>query len=76
VQLGNPGTDIGLQTNRGIALSGALPICEIKGPIDTLVIAGGPGSETGSYDESFVAWIADASTRTRRVASICTGLSF
>ena len=73
VQLGNPGTDASLQTNRGIALSGALPIHEIKGPIDTLVIAGGPGSETGSYDESFVAWIADASTRSRRVASICTG---
>jgi transcriptional regulator GlxA family with amidase domain len=73
VQLGNPSTDAGLQTNRGIALSGALPIHEIKGSIDTLVIAGGPGSETGSYDESFVAWIADASTRSRRVASICTG---
>ena len=73
VQLGNPGTGSGLQTNRGIALSGALPIREIKGSIDTLVIAGGPGSETGSYDESFVAWIADASKRSRRVASICTG---
>jgi transcriptional regulator GlxA family with amidase domain len=73
VQLANPGKDASLQTNRGIALSGALPIHEIKGSIDTLVIAGGPGSETGSYDENFVAWIADASTRSRRVASICTG---
>src|ERR1700749_2030930 len=73
VQLANPGKDASLQTNRGIALSGALPIHEIKGSIDTLVIAGGPGSETGSYDEKFVAWIADASTRSRRVASICTG---
>jgi transcriptional regulator GlxA family with amidase domain len=73
VQLGNPGTDSNLQTNRGIALAGAVPICEIAGTIDTLVIAGGPGSETGRYDESFVAWIADASARSRRVASICTG---
>jgi len=73
VQLGNPGKDTNLQTNRGIALAGALPIHEITGPIDTLVIAGGPGSETGSYDEKFVAWIAEASTRSRRVASICTG---
>jgi len=47
VQLGNPGTHTSLQTNRGIALSGALPIHEIKGPIDTLVIAGGPGSHRG-----------------------------
>jgi transcriptional regulator GlxA family with amidase domain len=73
VQLGSPGTDGNLQTSRGIALSGAVPIGEIKGPIDTLVIAGGLGAETGLYDENFVAWIAEASTRSRRVASICTG---
>jgi transcriptional regulator GlxA family with amidase domain len=73
VQLGNPGTEPNLQTNRGISLAGAVPIAEINGPIDTLVIAGGPGSETGIYDKNFVAWIAEASTRSRRVASICTG---
>jgi transcriptional regulator GlxA family with amidase domain len=73
VQLGNPGTEANLQTNRGIALAGAIPIREITGPIDTLVIVGGPGAETGFYEESFVAWIAEASTRSRRVASVCTG---
>lgn len=73
VQLGTPGTDTHLQTTRGIALTGAIPISEINGPIDTLVIVGGPGSETGVYDDSFVAWIADASKRSRRVVSICTG---
>jgi transcriptional regulator GlxA family with amidase domain len=73
VQLGSSGTDAHLQTNRGIALAGAIPISEINGPIDTLVIVGGPGSETGLYDKSFVAWIAEASKRSRRVASICTG---
>jgi transcriptional regulator GlxA family with amidase domain len=73
VQLGNPGSETSLQTNRRISLAGATPIDEIKGPIDTLMITGGPGAETGIYDERFVAWITEASARSRRVASICTG---
>jgi len=73
VVLGNPGQKRTLRTNRNIALTEALPIHEITGPIDTLVIAGGPGAETGSYDPEFVAWIADAAKRSRRIASICTG---
>lgn len=73
VQLGNPGSERSLLTNRKIALTEATPIAEITGAIDTLIIAGGPGSETGVYDETFVAWIAEAATRSRRVASICTG---
>jgi transcriptional regulator GlxA family with amidase domain len=73
VVLGNPGKGRTLQTNRNIALAEALPIHEITGAIDTLVIAGGPGSETGSYAPEFVAWIADAAKRSRRIASICTG---
>lgn len=73
VQLANPGTERTLRTNREIELGNATPIEEIHGPIDTLVIAGGPGAESGIYDSQFVAWIADAATRSRRVASICTG---
>src|SRR6202041_3095840 len=68
VQLGNPGYERSLRTNRGIALSDAKPIEEITGPIDTLIIAGGPGAETGRYDKDFVAWIAAAGAHSRRVA--------
>ncbi|MBB5063045.1 GlxA family transcriptional regulator [Granulicella mallensis] len=73
VQIGNPGMENSLRTHRGVSLTDAAPIKEIKGPIDTLVIAGGPGSETGIYDEEFVSWIAEAGARSRRIASICTG---
>jgi transcriptional regulator GlxA family with amidase domain len=62
-----------LETNRRMSLTGAIPLQEISGPIDTLVIAGGPGAESGIYDESYLGWIADAASRSRRVASICTG---
>ena len=50
-----------------------MPIAEINGPIDTLVVAGGPGAEAGVYDPFFMAWIGEAAKRSRRVASICTG---
>ena len=73
VQLGNPGQDRCLQTNRGVSLTGATPIEEIVGPIDTLIITGGSGAETSVYDERFVSWIAATAGQSRRVASICTG---
>jgi transcriptional regulator GlxA family with amidase domain len=73
IQLGNPGQEQTLKTNRGLSLTDATPISEIKEPIDTLVIVGGPGAEMGAYDERFVSWIAAAAGRCRRVASICTG---
>jgi transcriptional regulator GlxA family with amidase domain len=73
IQLANPGFERALQTNRGVVLADATPIADVQGPIDTLVIAGGPGAESGSYDPSFIAWIEKAGRQSRRVASICTG---
>ena len=73
IQLANPGMQRTLQTNRGVVLADATPIAEIRGPIDTLLIAGGPGAESGRYDPTFIAWIAKAAKESRRVASICTG---
>jgi len=66
------GTDH-LRTNRGISLSGAVSLASVSYPIDTLVIAGGPGAECGEYDAGYVRWIVEAAGRSRRVASICTG---
>jgi transcriptional regulator GlxA family with amidase domain len=73
IQLANPGLERTLRTNRGVMLADATPIADVQGPIDTLVIAGGPGAENGSYDPNFIAWIAKAGSHARRVASICTG---
>jgi transcriptional regulator GlxA family with amidase domain len=46
---------------------------EIAGPIDTLVVAGGGGVGTARHDGNLVDAIAAAATRSRRVASVCTG---
>lgn len=62
-----------LETNRGIKLGGAVPHESISGSIDTLVVAGGLGAESGHYDDAYLGWISDAARRSRRVASICTG---
>src|SRR5277367_3822141 len=73
VVVGNPGAERALQTHRKFALTNAVPTAEITGPIDTLVVAGGPSAESGTYDPVFVAWIAAMARQSRRVASICTG---
>src|ERR1700729_938339 len=73
VQLGSPNGLNTLRTNRGIDLGNALPLSECTGPIDTLVIVGGPGAESGNYDRELIRWITEAAGRARRVASICTG---
>lgn len=62
-----------LETSRGIGLAGAVSRESVTGHIDTLIIAGGPGAESGRYDQGYVEWIAEASKRSRRVAAICTG---
>jgi transcriptional regulator GlxA family with amidase domain len=73
IRLANPGLERTLQTNRGVVLADAIPIADIDGPIDTLIVTGGPGAESGNYDPDFIAWIAKAAGHSRRVASICTG---
>ena len=62
-----------LRSHRGLGLTDAKPLREFKGAIDTLVVAGGVGAEGGGHDEHFLAWIREAASRSRRVASICTG---
>jgi transcriptional regulator GlxA family with amidase domain len=73
VQLATPGAGQTLETNRGLVLGPATPITAIRDPIDILIVAGGPGAESGSYDPRFITWISDAAKRSRRIASICTG---
>jgi transcriptional regulator GlxA family with amidase domain len=44
-----------------------------RGPIDTLIAPGGRGVHVAIHDERLVRWVAAASKRSRRVASVCTG---
>jgi transcriptional regulator GlxA family with amidase domain len=73
ILLGAPDGSNLIQTSRGFALTGAVPLDQLAAPIDTLLITGGPGAESGTYDPAYIAWIAAAAARSRRVAAICTG---
>ena len=44
-----------------------------KEPIDILLVPGGPGPRTLVDDAPFLAWLTEAGTRARLLASVCTG---
>jgi transcriptional regulator GlxA family with amidase domain len=56
-----------------VALYPDRTIDRCRGPIDTLVVAGGRGVQAAARDERLVEWIKAAARRSRRVTSVCTG---
>ena len=48
-------------------------IARCRGPIDTLIVAGGFGVERAQDDAALIRWIRSAARRSRRVASVCSG---
>ena len=44
-----------------------------RGPIDTLMVAGGEGTAAAMADDRLVAWLRTAASSARRVASVCSG---
>ena len=57
----------------GFALLPETSIAACRGPIDTLIVAGGFGVQAAAQDEALAAWLRSAGRRSRRVASVCTG---
>jgi transcriptional regulator GlxA family with amidase domain len=56
----------------GLGLSvNALP--RAGAPLDTLLVAGGPGVDAAAADPVLVKWIGQRAVKARRVASVCTG---
>ena len=60
-------------TNCGLVLTGTKTFRTLRGPIDTLLVAGGSGVETAAHDEELLLWLQKAAQRVRRIGSICTG---
>jgi transcriptional regulator GlxA family with amidase domain len=60
-------------TNCGLTLIGSETFRTLRGPIDTLLIAGGSGLETAAQDQSLLVWLRIIAPRVRRIGSICTG---
>lgn len=60
-------------TNCGLSLSPALDYRDVSEPLDTLLIAGGRGTEKAAADKKLIEWIRSSSGKARRYGSICTG---
>jgi transcriptional regulator GlxA family with amidase domain len=60
-----------IATGAGYAIVPAGALEDVRGPVDTLLVAGGAGARHAPPD--VVATVRDLAERSRRVASVCTG---
>ena len=62
-----------LRCSSGLALVADTAYPSVRGPIDTLLVAGGRGVGAALRDDVLVSWIGRAARRSRRVAGVCSG---
>jgi transcriptional regulator GlxA family with amidase domain len=62
----------GITASSGLGLA-VKPLSRASAPLDTLLIAGGPGVDVAAEDPVLVKWIGQRAAKARRVASVCTG---
>jgi transcriptional regulator GlxA family with amidase domain len=61
------------RASNGLRLVPDRSLAACRGPIDTLVLAGGRGVRALAGDERLISWLRLAAGRSRRVTSVCTG---
>jgi transcriptional regulator GlxA family with amidase domain len=61
-----------IRTSSGLAL-GATPLRRVRGPLGTLLVAGGPGASAGELDGELLRHVRRLAGRAERVASVCSG---
>ena len=62
-----------LTTSSGIRVIADRSIAQVRGPIDTILVAGGRGTTTALRDRAMIEWLRGSMRRTRRICSVCTG---
>src|SRR5438094_8884314 len=62
-----------LIANCGLRISADRTFREVRGKIDTLLVAGGEAIEKNEISPEAVRWMRRSSRRIRRIASVCTG---
>ena len=67
-----PTQDGQITLTNGLRL-GAAPLPDPVPAHDTLIVAGGEGARRATGDPAIIDWVARASQRARRTASVCTG---
>src|SRR5256885_17222666 len=61
-----------LATNCGVRIAAHKTFREVRGKIDTLLVAGGGAIEQDEIDPDVVRWLRKIAQRTRRIGSVCT----
>jgi transcriptional regulator GlxA family with amidase domain len=72
VRLVTPGGEP-VRGTSGLTLVPNGAIAGVRGPIDTLLVAGGEGVFAAAEDHALVGWLRRTARRARRTASVCTG---
>jgi transcriptional regulator GlxA family with amidase domain len=72
VEVVSAGRSRNIPGDAGVGLIAASCYRELTGPVDTLLVAGGPGARAGCSPD-FMTWLRKRAARTRRVGSVCTG---
>ena len=57
----------------GLELVAKHALRDVRGPVDTLLVAGGEGTVAAVNDRAYVEFLRRTAPRARRVASVCTG---
>lgn len=60
-------------TSSGIRLIADRSIAQVRGHIDTILVAGGRGTAAALRDRALIEWLRGSIDRTRRLCSVCTG---
>jgi transcriptional regulator GlxA family with amidase domain len=64
--------EISVTTSAGLGIATGT-LSPLASPVDTLLIAGGPGVHVAAEDATLVNWVRARSGSARRTASVCTG---
>ena len=62
-----------VRSSSGVALGVDVALRQVRGPIDTVLVAGGPGSRAAAGDAALLRGLRRVTDRALRVASVCTG---
>lgn len=60
-------------TNCGLVLAGGVSYRDVRGAIDTLLVAGGTGVDAAGRSAEVTDWLRKVAPRVRRIGSVCTG---
>jgi transcriptional regulator GlxA family with amidase domain len=62
-----------LEASSGLTLVADRRFRDLRGDVDTLLVAGGRGARAAAQDATLLAWLARFAPRVRRLGSVCTG---